>query len=83
MLFRLRRRSRVSFWLYRNARLGPVAEWNGFFRRGDSSFLPGPCFDGGSERVRPSDIPLYSGETNRPTEPVGSVRRGERRLSSE
>mgnify|MGYP007069439684 CR=1 FL=1 len=26
--------------------------------------------------MRPSDIPLYSDETNRPTEPVGSVRRG-------
>ena len=84
MLFRLRRRSRVSFWLYRNARLGPVAEWNGGFLGGATVLsCPGHALMEEIGTSAPVGLPLYSDETNRPTEPVGSVRRGERRLSSE
>lgn len=69
--------SGCPFRLYRNARLEPVAEWIGCFLGGATVLsCPGHALMEEIGTSAPVGLPLYSDETNRPTEPVGSVRRG-------
>lgn len=77
MLFRLRGVSGCPFRLYRNARFELVAEWIGCFLGGATVLsCPGHALMEEIGTSAPVGLPLYSDETNRPTEPVGSVRRG-------
>lgn len=77
MLFRLRGRFRVSVPSLSQcpSRAGCGVD-RMLFRRGDGSFLPGACFDGGDRNECARRTTALFGRNESPTEPVGSVRRG-------